>query len=86
MIEWLGVFGQLPVLHQLVPVELTPSEDELQLAERQRAPDDTSILNVNQGFVPCILRVKVGWVVVAVKHGDSDSVKQADFRPTILSF
>ena len=43
----LGIFGQFPVLHQLVPMQLAPGEDELQLAERQRSSDDTSILNVN---------------------------------------
>ena len=29
MVEGFGIFGQLPVLHQLVPVQLAPGEDEL---------------------------------------------------------
>ena len=36
-----------------------------------------------KALLPAYYRMKVGRVVVAVKHGDSDSVKQADFRHTI---
>ena len=47
MVEGFGIFGQLPVLHQLVPMQLAPGEDELQLAERQRTPDDAAGLDVD---------------------------------------
>ena len=29
MVEGFGIFGQLPVFHQFVPVQLAPGEDEL---------------------------------------------------------
>ena len=79
MVEGFGILCQLPVLHQLVPMQLAPGEDELQLAERQRSADDAASLDVDQGFAAGIFRVKMRRVVIAVKHGDSNSVKDADF-------
>ena len=70
MVEGFGVLCQLPVLHQLVPMQLAPGEDELQLAEWQRTPDDVASLDVDQGFAAGIFRVKMRRVVIAVKHGE----------------
>ena len=47
MVEGFGVLCQLPVLHQLVPVELAPGENKLELAKRQCAPDDAAGLDIN---------------------------------------
>ena len=47
MAKGVSVFGQFPVLHQLISVQLTPGEDKFQLAERQCASDNTSSLDID---------------------------------------
>lgn len=58
-VKRLGIFGELPILHEFIPVQFAPSQDQFQLAEGQRSSDDITALDIDQGLVTGILGVKV---------------------------
>ena len=80
VIERCSSSGQLPVLHQLILMQLTPCKDQLQLPPRQCTTDHTGILNIDQRLESAVFGVKMRRIMVTLKHCDPYPAKQTDLR------
>ncbi len=68
--------------NQLLRIEeqLTPCQNQFQLAAGQCTTDNTGVLNIHQCFIATIFRMEMRWVMVTVKHCDPNPAKQTDLR------
>src|SRR5437867_8724503 len=78
-LSWLTLRSQPQVLLQFCPMELIPFEDMPQGPPREM-PFNNSGLQIYHNPMLSINRVKMGRLVLAVKHLDDDSQKPADLR------
>ena len=48
VVKWLGILREFPVLHEFIPVKLTPGQNQFQLAGGEGTADDIAALDVDQ--------------------------------------